>query len=229
MANVVVNSNSQFYKTFCLYRNYVGYTKPLTYRQWIRLDDRLKAGALFCQFYNEITLAWYKVYTKWSIEEEGVECINQYLEKNVEKIKQSKKKFDARYIYKVAYNCLYCVCIDPSKNKDRYYSETSETFSSGEDEVSWFDLLGSSNTIDEDSLSTWLQATMEFLDPKAEIVLSYIAGELTEYQACSKLKRQGLLTGSLRNKEYCSLALAVIVDEVLDLWRSDLHFKSFHS
>lgn len=222
MPNVVTNSNSQFYKTYQIYRNYVGYTKPLTYRQWLRLDDRLKVGALYCQFYNEITLAWYKVYTKWSIEEEGVECINQYLEKNVEKIKASKKRFDPRYIYKVAYNCLYCVCIDPSRNKDRYFAETSENFSSGEDELSWFDLVGDNVSLEDESISVKIQAAFESLPEWVDIVFGWKFEELTTFTACCRLKKLGRISGNTRNKVYCDMAMEILFEEALELFKENL-------
>lgn len=223
MSNVVTDSKSQFYRTLQMYRNYVGYTKPMSYQKWLRLDDRLKAGALYCQFYNEITLAWYKVFTKWSLEEEGVECINQYLIKNVDLIKKDKARFDPRYIYKVAYNCLYCLCIDPSKNKDRYYKETPDTFVSGEDELSWFDIMGSSQTMDEATFSKAIVNYVGDLNPEAEVILDYVSGELTDYQAAIKLKRLGAITGNCRNSIYCSLILAIFVEETMESFKR--HFK----
>ena len=203
MSTIYVNSNSPFYNTYKMYREYVGYKHPISYNRWIRLPEQQKAAYLYVQFYNEITLAWYKVKTQWSIEEEGVECINQYLIKNVEKIKSDKKRFTPQYIYKVAYNCLYCVCIDPSKNKERYYKETSETFDVGDEELSWFEFLG--DTVDlEDKFDTdCLQEFFELLQGnELEVFIQHYLGEITDRSAMKRLKDLGCISGNTNNLEY---------------------------
>lgn len=202
MPKVFVNSNSEFYNTYKLYREYIGFKDDYTYRQWLRLPDKFKAAALYVQFYNEITLAWYKVKTDWSFEEEGVECINQYLIKNVEKIKKDKKRFTPQYIYKVAYNCLYCVCIDPSKNKDRYYSETSETFETGDDSLSWFDFIGETESYDDEFDVKSIQDFIESLDDDLQIYIQHFLHEISDIQTLRQLKKFGYISGSTRDKDY---------------------------
>jgi hypothetical protein len=203
MSVVYSNSNSEFYKTYLLYREYIGYEKELSYSRWLRLPDRFKAAALYVQFYDQITLAWYKCKTEWSIEEEGVETINQYLMKNVKKIEEDSKRFRPAYIYKVAWNCLYCLCIDPTKNKDRYYNETPESFATNsDDEVSWFDFVGTIEDFDDLQRAQELSDFFDSLDEELQCYLAYVLGELTEVQIVRKLKHLGLIDGNTKDREY---------------------------
>lgn len=204
MSKVFSVSNSEFYKTYNVYREYVGYKSELTYRQWMRLDDKYKAAVLYCQFFDEITLAWYKVNTEWSNQCDGVSIINQYLIKNVDKIKEDRKKFDPRYIYKVAYNCLYCLCIDPSKNKERFETETSETFSNGDDECSWFDIVGSDKEIEDISYEGLLSRLFNKVNEGTQIFIQYTLNEINERQAFLAWKKLGICNGSSSNKELVS-------------------------
>lgn len=108
-----------FYETKKLFTDYIQYTKPLSYVQWLSLNDDHKAAALYVQFFNEIVLAWNKAKSYDGDDEEAVETVLQYLIKNVEIIKKNPDRFKASYIYRVAYNCLYCICHDRKCDKDR--------------------------------------------------------------------------------------------------------------
>lgn len=208
MSGVYSSPTSEFYKTYLLYREYIGYKKELSYSRWRRLPERFKAAALFVQFYEQITLAWYKCKTDWSIEEEGVETINQYLLKNVRKIEEDPKRFRPAYIYTVAWNCLYCLCIDPTKNKDRYYNETSESFAvNSDDEISWFDLLGEYENIEENKQQQDLRDFFDSLDEGLQCYIAYVLGELTEVQIVRKLKHLGVIDGNTKDREYRQLVL----------------------
>ena len=210
MSNIYAYVYPEFYNTFKLYREYIGYSQPYSYRKWLRLRPEEQLAALYCQFYREITLAWSKVKTAWSIEEEGVECINQYLKKNVEIIKNDKKRFDPRYVYKVAYNCLYCLCIDPSKNKDRYYNESSATFTCGDDEVDWFDLIGESEDNVKVSNFGELQDKVEGLDDELQLYIAHMFGEITDYNLCRELKKKGYIKGNLKDLDYRSYVVSYL-------------------
>lgn len=192
---VYTNSNSAFYKTYLMYKEYIGYKKPYTYKQWMRLPDNFKAAALYVQFYDQITLAWYKKRTEWSIEEEGVEVINQYLIKNVEKIKKDKKRFKEPYIYKVAWNCLYCLCIDPSKNKERYEHEESYYCNGPDGEVSLLEFIGENVAIDDMDFQNYLITLFNSFEKinkfgiLFDLYVRYKLEESTEYQVCRELKK----------------------------------------
>lgn len=131
-----------FATTLGLFRSNVNYTRPLSYEEWLALPEDHKAAVLYCQFYEQITLAWYKVVSVYSNDEDGVDEVCQYLMKNVEKINGNPKKFTPAYIYKVAYNCLYCLCRDPNRYKRTYENECSNIFGSGDDEFDIFDTVG---------------------------------------------------------------------------------------
>lgn len=114
-----------FYETRNLFKNYIQYTKPLSYVQWLALNDDHKAAALYVQFFNEILLAWNKAKSYDGDDDEAVETVLQYLIKNTEIIKKNPDRFKASYIYRVAYNCLYCICHDRKCDKERREFEIS--------------------------------------------------------------------------------------------------------
>ena len=148
-----------FFDTRSRFIEYTDYTEPLTFEEWKAKPDDLKAGLLFVQFYNEITLAWDKADSRdFGDDAEGVTTILQYLQKQVSHIQyyhkdditkkagiefrrnnpndyisvihhyieENPNKFSPEYIYKVAYNCLYCVAgHDRKRDKDKMDNEIS--------------------------------------------------------------------------------------------------------
>ena len=130
-----------------------GYSK-FTYSEWMSLPRDDKSAALFLKFYDQITLAWYKSKSFYAEEEEAVETIMQYLEKNVPLLEAKESKFSPAYIYKVAYNCLYCISHDRKIDKDRWEKEVSNIQGvrngSGEDSVDLFDICSNGNSCEED-------------------------------------------------------------------------------
>lgn len=116
---------SEFAKTLELFRNYTHYTTPLSYSDWMAIPEDHKAAVLYVQFYEQITLAWHKVKSFYTLEEDGVETVIQYLIKNVPIIEEDGKRFKSGYIYRVAYNCLYCICHDYKYERERFENECS--------------------------------------------------------------------------------------------------------
>ena len=145
--------------TFDNFRSGVNYIEPLSYEEWSAIPDSDKAAVLYCQFYEQITLAWFKLKSVYSDEHDGVSETLQYLQKNVAIIKENPKRFTASYIYRVVYNCLYCLCRDPNRYKRVYENECSNIQYSGEDEYDLFDQYGTN--VDE-----YEQATREALSEK---------------------------------------------------------------
>lgn len=96
--------SNQFYETFKLLKDSTNYTKPLSYDEWLYVPDSLKVGVLYVQFYEQISLAWYKLKTKAAIEEDCVSEVLAYLSKNVYGIGlqqlHSKNLKKAKSIYK---------------------------------------------------------------------------------------------------------------------------------
>ena len=131
--------SNQFRETRKIYSDYLQYTKPLSYVEWVSLPEDHKAAALFVQFFDQIELAWYKAKSFFTSEEDGVYTTMQYLMKNVPIIRDNPKRFTPQYIYKVAYNCLYCICHDPVIERIRYETTTSNVVPTDNGEVDLFD------------------------------------------------------------------------------------------
>ena len=84
---------TQLHKTRALYSNYIGYDKPLTFDEWNELPFGSKAAALFVQFFDQISLAWFKTKSFYTPEEDGISEVMQYLMKNVPIIEQDPARF----------------------------------------------------------------------------------------------------------------------------------------
>lgn len=131
----------EFYETRKIFREYLQFTKPYTYEEWLALPEDHKCAALYVQFFDEIILAWYNSKSFYACDQEGVETICQYLSKNVPILKSNPKRFTPNYIYRVAYNCLYCISHDRLIDKQRYYLNRSNYITSGSDTFDLFDIL----------------------------------------------------------------------------------------
>ena len=164
-----------FFDTRSRFIEYTDYTEPLTFEEWRLKPDELKAGLLFVQFYNEITLAWDKADSRdFGDDAEGVTTILQYLQKQVSHVQYYRKdditkkagvefrrnnpggyitivhhyieenpsKFSSSYIYKIAYNCLYCICgHDRKRDKDKMENEISNIIDNDGTEGDLFDTV----------------------------------------------------------------------------------------
>ena len=145
--------SNTFAETRNLFTMYVGYVRPLSYDEWKALPESHKSAALFVQFYDEITLAWYKLKTTYSYipDEDGVSTVCQYLEKNVSRINAEPKKFSSAYIYTVAYNCLYCITHDKTSLWERNQTEISNiTYSDNGDELDLFDTVADTRSAEDE-------------------------------------------------------------------------------
>lgn len=145
---------SSFYDARRLFREYTGYSEPLSFDEWNSHPSGHKAALLFVQFFDQITLAWEKANAFDFIDgEEGVSIVNQYLNKNVPIIENQPKRFTPRYIYRVAYNCMYCICHDLLSVKDRWENETSGIVVHDGEELNLFDTFadtkGSASDVSE--------------------------------------------------------------------------------
>lgn len=144
------NYQSPFYATLSMFREYVNYTTPLSYDEWLAAAPQNKAAILYVQFFEQISLAWYKLRTDAAIEEECVEEVIQYLLKNVDLIIEDPKRFRPGYIYKVVYNCIYCKSMDPYKGqtaKSSWYNNTTSQYIRYDgEELDLFDLTADSDS-----------------------------------------------------------------------------------
>lgn len=72
MKNTTYVSN-QFKQTRDMFASATGMTESISYEEWATLPTDLKAAALFVNFYDQITLAWYKTKGEHTYEEDGVD------------------------------------------------------------------------------------------------------------------------------------------------------------
>jgi len=106
---------SPFISTKQMFREYlVGYSYPLTYEAWVKADEEDKAALLFVNFYNQITLAYTNVVTKYNadyiIAEDAVSNILGVLIKNSNILTENEdggKRFTPGYFYSVCWGCLF--------------------------------------------------------------------------------------------------------------------------
>ena len=76
-------SNNPFYTTRDFFKEATQFKGPMSYDEWVSCPDDHKAAVLYLQFFEQITLAWYKAKSFYGSDEEGVETVLQYLMKNV--------------------------------------------------------------------------------------------------------------------------------------------------
>ena len=163
-----------------LFAQYLEYDRPLDFDQWAQVADDQKAAVLYLQFYDQITLAWYKADSlNRGSEEDAVSTVLQYLQKNVPIILATPKKFTPNYIYRVAYNCLYCICHDIKRDKDRFAFEVRSTVPTSDGQE--LDLCDLVPNRDEDITTTKLKeyfwANINDLGDEAQAVVSKLLKE----------------------------------------------------
>lgn len=170
--------NNAFAETRNLFMAYTHYERPLSYEEWVCAPQDSKAALLYVQYYEQITLAWYKSKSYFAVEEEGVETVLQYLMKNVPIIEQNPRRFSQSYIYQVAYNCLYCISHDRKCDIERWERETSNITRYEGNELDLFDtvttnLLGA----DEALTSEGFWAIIEDMGIETWKVVNYLLNE----------------------------------------------------
>lgn len=169
-----------FTETKNLFTQYVEYQEPLDFDAWAQIADDQKAAVLYLHFYDQITLAWYKADSlNRGSEEDAVSTVLQYLQKNVPIILATPKKFTPNYIYRVAYNCLYCICHDIKRDKDRFAFEVRSTVPTSDGQE--LDLCDLVPNRDEDITTTKLKeyfwANINDLGDEAQAVVSKLLKE----------------------------------------------------
>lgn len=163
-----------FSETNNYFRTYLSYTKPYSYTEWLALSDEKKAAALYVQFYEQITLAWFKTKSYYAEDEVGVTTMLQYLMKNVPIIIKDSKRFSEKYIYRVAYNCLYCVCHDIKSDKERAEFCTSNVVGYGENELDLFDTVPDNADFQRQLDYEEMWSIIAAKGPKAMKIINYL-------------------------------------------------------
>ena len=212
---------NEFNATRNIFASYTEYTKPLSYDEWMSTDDDRKAAVLYCQFFDQITLAWYKFVSSYSVEQDGVDEILKYLTKNVEIIKNDAKRFTPAYIYTVCYNCLHCLCLKDNKKKRIYDNECVASNIPGyEDDADVFDEFASEDSFESTERDVQRQRLWDLIASKGretEIVVAELIGDEIDMESFVK-------TGKAR--KYSKRAHDKISDkrrqEIIDDLRNDL-------
>lgn len=210
-----------FSETNNYFRNYLTYTRPYSYVEWLALPEEKKAAALYVQFYEQITLAWFKTKSYYAEDEVGVSTMLQYLMKNVPIIIEDSKRFSEKYIYRVAYNCLYCICHDLKGDRERAEFCTSNIVGYGESELNLFDTVPDKIDFDEQLDYEELWKIISAKGPKAMKIVNYLLNgdPLTKVNKCSK----AYATDPLRDVEVSLDEMEQIIAELrseLSVFRS---------
>lgn len=132
---------NQFKETLNLFKPALEGESYDSYWEWMLIPDKLKAAALYIQFYDQITLAWAKTMKPFIEEETAISTLMQYLIKNVDIIKENRKRYTPNYIYKIAFNAFYPLgrikrdienwshrrsCYDVDSENERLHNEFDE-------------------------------------------------------------------------------------------------------
>lgn len=193
---------NQFYETRRIFASSVPEHVPQSYESWITVPDDYKAAVLYVDFFDQITMAWYRLKTPAAVEEECVSEVLLYLQKNVEKIAQDKKRFTPAYIYRICYNCIYCKSVDPYSGqtaKNSWHNNTcSNLVSVGDDVLDLFDTVPSeisvANGVEaEEGSSVFNTLISEQTDPETKIILAEILDNKRRSKKVSDERRTQIL------------------------------------
>ena len=221
-------NNYQFIQTRNMFRDYLsGYPKNPTFEEWNTADEEDKASLLYVTFYQEITLAWYKVITVPGVvyvsQEDGVSTVLQYLVKNVSKISEDSARYTPGYIYLVCYNCLNSLVL--TRTTDRLRSSIECGLDGphiNDGEHSKLDLLsvipGTSPDFESEVLVDEIWNIIRHMGPKAEKVVNHLINPtdtLRKVRAKSKERESDRLADvSVTKDEY---------DEIIKELRTQLY------
>ena len=212
MANI-----NAFYETRNLFISYTSYVKPLTFEQWRAVPEDQKAAVLFVRFFEQVCMAYNKANKTVIAAEDAVSIVLQYLEKNVQKILDQPNRFTPAYIYRVAYNCIYCL-LEGEKLQKRL-AETSDTITSEDGEFSLVDTLGIGSQSAEDeyekkSVMDRIWAIIEDSGLESEKVANYLlSGDLKDLKKVSK-NSKNYANDPLRDVEVSIDALESIIQNL---------------
>ena len=175
---------NQFYETRTMFENFTGCTanERLPYEVWMTFhrpnkdgeDPNSKAAAaLFVMFFDQITLAWNKARADFVSDEDAIECVLQYLQKNVDIIRANKSRYTANYIYRVAYNCMDCLrYIERDKFRSRL--ESSHLIETDDDTLDLYDTCPEEVDFDLESVKSEMWKLLENEDEKKTKVITHL-------------------------------------------------------
>lgn len=175
---------SPFISTKQMFREYlVGYSYPLTYEAWVKADEEDKAALLFVNFYNQITLAYTNVVTKYNadyiIAEDAVSNILGVLIKNSNILTENEdggKRFTPGYFYSVCWGCLFSMVRSIATQKRNEHEISNElSDDDGDILVNLFDLSPAiDDTYEVRQAKDAIWDIIRHMGPKAEKVVNHL-------------------------------------------------------
>lgn len=197
----------EFFETKKLFAEAMNWKEPLSYEQWLDMPDDFKVGALFVQFFPEVTLAYHKTKTAAASDIDCLEECMMYLMKNVyglglremklngipkfdvNRTKITEKAFNPKYIYRICYNAMYCKSVDVIKNpSSAVNNEQSNIIPCGEDSVDLFDLVESKNgDIHDQLLKDAFTDLLCSVDDDTKAVIEYLLTGQWKKLNCSQV------------------------------------------
>ena len=187
---------NQFYETKTMFENYTGCTANvrLPYEEWLRLHNPDKDGndsnskaaaALFVMFFDEITLAWNKSKADFIQDEDGIECVLQYLQKNVDIIRKNKSRYTPNYIYRVAYNCMDCLrYVEREQFRSKLVSPN--VVPTDNEDLDLYDTSPDSIDYDLELTRKEFWSTIEGMDDRTAKVINHLLNGDSLYRASSR-------------------------------------------
>jgi len=249
MANTIA-----FSETRKCFLNNISYTAPLKFEEWVNIPDDQKAVYLFVQFYDSIVMAWHKANQFDFVEsEEGVSTVMQYLEKQVNdihlkghpkkkvshsyyiahpkecevkrRIEDNPSRFSSSYIYKIAYNCLYCICHDLVSVKDRWAYEVGSVVEYDGEHLDLFNIASINNTavdneIEYSAFESEFWKVVAPLGEKGQKAMRYLlSGDPSQLKKLGKKSRQ-YKADPLRDVEVSESELSEIISQLREAFLS---------
>lgn len=175
---------SPFISTKQMFREYlVGYSYPLTYETWVAADEEDKAALLFVNFYNQITLAYSNVVTKYNadyiVAEDAVSNILGVLIKNSNILTENEdgsKRFTQGYFYSVCWGCIFSMVRSIATQKRNEHELSNEVEDSdNEISVNLYDLAPAvDDTYEMRQAKEAIWDIITHMGPKAEKVANHL-------------------------------------------------------
>jgi len=190
--NTSLNAFQEARKCF---REGTQFTKDLSYNEWSQKPVDHQAAILFVQFYNQITMAWYKASERYPFidEEDALSIAMQYLQKQVERNLMTEEKFTPGYIYTVSWNAISGLGWT-QRDQNRYANEVSEVVETSEGQVSLYDTVIDSQSGDFDTLlqDREMMNLIANMGEKTQKVLNYLLNGESLKKVSKRSKAHGI-------------------------------------
>ena len=184
--------------TLSFFLNQITYTGPLTFDEWDALPTRdHKIAVLYIQFFDQICYAWSRARADYVDDDDLVSCVLQYLNKNVTKIENDKKRFTPAYIQTVAYNCMDCIRCMKGKIEKAKNEVPTVLRHTDEGDLDVLDITGCNDEIELQYTSEEFWSIIEDMGVKTEKVVQHLISGTTLRRVPKR--SSGYMTDPLRD------------------------------